>query len=394
MPQSIDSQNQKNVEKQKIGKFGLSFLNISGLTLSGIVVLILIVIAGGFLAYFKLVPGTQQPDQQASAAIRAPRYIEKITCGPKNYIVEQGIPRKNRISRTGMAAFRLTNANFESGGVRCRYITNTRIINDLVRTRESNRVYIVDNRHARRVLTQGVADAWQLGNIGSIQAPVLHGASLKRLATTSLYLTHIAANIYPSSPFGTVYIIDKGTRISTGGFYSSNTGRFANTCDLARQGSTIGNRSVSQWGRYTQDFLLRRTKAPSSTVARPCSFLKSGSNYYVLDTGRIRLLTPVDVSRWRNISFYSVSDLNLTDNMYNFSASTIASWPQAEQVGKFFRYTNPISNVTVYYRLTNGVGFHRTFNRTTAQDWGAANAPQILVSLHDLIEDADPFQYN
>jgi hypothetical protein len=59
------SNNTKQVQKQKMGKFGFSFLNLSGLALSGIILVAVVVVAIMTVGYFNLVP--RGDDEQAAA---------------------------------------------------------------------------------------------------------------------------------------------------------------------------------------------------------------------------------------------------------------------------------------------------------------------------------------
>jgi hypothetical protein len=72
----ILSRNSKHIKRKKIGKYGFSFLNLSGLALVGILVLVAVSIAGFTMAYYNALPW--QKDDLASASTVAPGCTQRF----------------------------------------------------------------------------------------------------------------------------------------------------------------------------------------------------------------------------------------------------------------------------------------------------------------------------
>jgi len=338
--------------------------------------------------------------EQSQAATQVGlRYIK---CSGKNFIVERGVRKKREITPVGMSALKLSSGQFRAGDSGCRYPSYSVKLSDLVRSRNTKKVFLLDRKMAREVQNQSMADAWKIGNIQSIRAPQFYGNNLKLVADTRYPMRRIAVSDsfgYKSGTgtYANVYLVDGGWRHRAGGYsLTPNKGIISTSAKNVFLSTT---KPTVAWGTYSSAVLSRRLKA---TGASSLTIIKVNNKAYVFDDGKVRQLQEAELSRWRSSRYPNASEVLATSGFTyssgwkstgNLSAKVLELWKIDTSVGKFFRGRNALNGNTMYFRLTNGGDFHYTENVNTARSWGASTSV-FVGGMFGWVGITNPTKYN
>ena len=104
--------------------------------------------------------------------------IRLITCDSKNYLVERNIRRKRPINNEAMEQWELTNLYFNKNDRGCDYPTYSLALDRVVKSRDTQKVYLVKDGNAHWLHSKEAAHSWGLGHYESETYPQFDGKSI------------------------------------------------------------------------------------------------------------------------------------------------------------------------------------------------------------------------
>lgn len=271
--------------------------------------------------------------------------VRFISCSGQNYLVENNISSKRLITQTGMDAWKLEDNDFFPEELGCSYPNYSLQLDRLIRSRSSQKLYLVDEGKAYLVANQSVATAWGIGSINQ-DAPYFNSSSILVKLSTVSTLPQVAKSTNPD--VSTVYLIDGDKRYP-----------------IADPDSLKLIRGYDEVPMSTFSVSLLQTLTASSTI--DYSF-KIGSDWYLLDHNKTRKIGSSASARWNSF----LSGPTLSSGILNiFGDNTTLS---ASFKRDYY-----------FYRLLNGPSLEYTNYDYVANDWGVSNSPVITKLLTNKI---------
>ena len=268
------------------------------------------------------------------------RFIE---CDGNKYMIERFIRRKRAISDTAYQNWNLDNKVFIENDRGCEYSTYDLELDRLVRSRSTNRLYLVDNGTAYLVTGQASANAWGLGDI-SQTVPFADGRSITQNLDVKRSFPRLVTSDNASRT--DYYLIDGGNRHTVAGTPSEDNSSYR----LIKGYDEVDTATVSVG-------LLQTLNASVPEI--DFSF-RVGSNWYLLDHGKVKRIPPSAQSYWSGV----LDGPELDSSLLNlFSDNTTMTTG-------FYRHG-------LYYKVIEDNKVDRTGDRAIAQNWINHDSPGI-----------------
>lgn len=142
--------------------------------------------------------------------------IRLIQCSGKKYLVERGIVRKRVISQDAIKQWELSNHYFNVGDKGCSYPAYSLPLDRVVRSRNTQREYLVLNKNAHRIHFLLAAQSWGVESYQTTTYPQLDGASIHFLQVESSLPMHQPDLSEQKIRFfkcgATKYLVERGIR--------------------------------------------------------------------------------------------------------------------------------------------------------------------------------------
>jgi len=278
--------------------------------------------------------------------------IRLISCDNSKYLIERGIQTKRLLTDNAIIAWEFEDAYFQADDRGCNYPTYPLPLDRVVRSRDTNKLYLIDNDKAYYVNTQRTASAWSLGNIKDSDGyPQLDGTTIGSNVTLTIALPQLAKS--PNT--GITYLVDNGQRHAIAGSNTSDD----SSLRLIRGYSEVPSAILSV------PFIQTAVSAPDIDYS-----FKIGSSWYLLDHGKTKKISGPDAASWATL---------LTGP--SLSSDILGLFTKNTTIDEGFR-RDPY-----FYRMNAG-SLERTSNLTVAEEWEVNHSPQITKLLKEkLIDD-------
>lgn len=274
-----------------------------------------------------------------------------VSCSGQKYLVENSDNRKRPLTNAAVNAMELTNDDFETDGFGCNFSSFDLSMTRLVRSRSSEKLYLVDKKKAYHVKDQSAADAWGLGSINQT-VPYVNPGTIHENLVVRRFLPRVGDS--DNSEVLTHYLVDDDRRIPITGTTSGNH----NSLDLI-----VGYDEVPN-----ETFSVALLQTLTNQEAIEYSF-KVGSDWYLLDHNETRKISPAVADRWDEFL-----DGPTLDN------SILGMFKSNSGIHSFYKRDN------FYYHLKSDSSIRYTNYDYIAKEWGIDRGPQITRLLRNKLE--------
>lgn len=267
--------------------------------------------------------------------------IRLITCGGEPYLVERYRAVKRHISAEAITAWNFPDEYFTDNDPGCTYPSYAVDLGIIIRSRNSGKVYLVDNDKTFWVTSQALASDWNLGNISG-DLPQLDSESILDNLDTGETLSRIVTS--NSLTTTKIYVINDGKRYTL-------------------TGSDIGDNSSARLFHGYNDGAVKTLSVSllsgyAENATRINYAFKVDSNWYLLDFGKVRKINNEAV--WTSF----ISGPTLTDGILGmFSTPT--------NIGNGFQRNG------IYHLFDGTTDVDVTPDLFVAQKWGIGKIATI-----------------
>jgi hypothetical protein len=275
-----------------------------------------------------------------------------VRCDDGNkYLIESTEGAKRLVSAQTQTAWGLTSEDFLDIDYGCDYPTFDLPLSNVVRSRDSDKLYLVDRGRAYNIDNQDQASAWGLGSLSQTRAQV-NGTTISLNLTTVATLPRIVSS--DNTSVSTVYLVDDSKRYAIEGTSGGDTTSY----QLITGYNEIPTATMSV-------ALLQTLTRPSETIDYS---IKIGSSTYLLDHNLLRRISADAITLWEQQA-----------------PSTLLSSQSASLFTKVSTIGDAFSRDGRYYRLTSPTTLSYTADSNIASNWSAHNSPLITNLLKNKI---------
>lgn len=269
-----------------------------------------------------------------------------FSCEGQTYLTERFIHRKRQVTPEAMSAWGFEGAYIptEDTGAGCSYPTYTEPLSDIVRSRNTGKVYKIDNGAAYYADTQRTATAWGLGDIANGVYPQFNSDSIYHFNVGSTL-----PQLIRSDNTNKVYLIDDGKRHYVAGSEISDTP------------SLRLIRGYDEVPMITTPPSLLQTLPSGATI--DYAFSVNGE-WYLLDHNRSRKISNAESARWEN--FITGPKL---------SADILSLFNSNDAIGAVW------TRDPYFYQINESGTLERTESHATAGAWGISDTSPVLTRM-------------